>query len=368
MSLNHLPITDNRLLITESVRPFRTGSKEEAISMSVKLFFQCALLLKIPYFGLFVIVTLSLFLCTFLAFFGRFHWFLDLFSHFAAQYFVVASICFVAFVLFAIWSRRKGESLRPALLWCGAAFLLIIVNGVFALQVDIPFPSDVATVQRLRLMHINVNSSNTRYDDVARFIKEKDPDILLLEEVTPEWLLRISNATKEYHYQEVCGQDDNFGIALFSKIKPIESRVKFYGRYALPYIRAVFEVEGKRFVFFGVHTIPPIGASGFSERNAMLNDIAEWVSAKGNDLAAIVLGDLNITPYSYFFRKLLSDADLRDSRMGFGIQPTWPSSPCLLMIPLDHCLVSKNIAVRNRFVGTDIGSDHYPIVVDIQLR
>ena len=81
----------------------------------------------------------------------------------------------------------------------------------------------------------------------------------------------------------------------------------------------------------------------------------------------ILLGDLNITPWSYFFGRLLRTANLRDPSVGIGFKTTWPVGQILLRIPIDHCLVSPEIAVEDRRVGTDVGSDHFPLVVDFAL-
>jgi endonuclease/exonuclease/phosphatase (EEP) superfamily protein YafD len=38
-----------------------------------------------------------------------------------------------------------------------------------------------------------------------------------------------------------------------------------------------------------------------------------------------------------------------------------------LRIPIDFCLVSEEITIRNKTIGTDIGSDHFPLIVDFAL-
>ncbi len=40
----------------------------------------------------------------------------------------------------------------------------------------------------------------------------------------------------------------------------------------------------------------------------------------------------------------------------------------LVALPLDHCLVSDEILVANRRVGPFVGSDHFPVVVDLVLK
>ncbi len=61
---------------------------------------------------------------------------------------------------------------------------------------------------------------------------------------------------------------------------------------------------------------------------------------------------------------------LLDSRRGFGVQRSWPTSMKVsilgtMRIPIDHALVSRDVKVLDRRVGPFIGSDHFPIMVDI---
>lgn len=79
------------------------------------------------------------------------------------------------------------------------------------------------------------------------------------------------------------------------------------------------------------------------------------------------MGDFNMTPWSPKFRQLVADSHLRDTVRGFGLQPTWPAGAPQFWIPIDHVLVSPDILVVDRRVGPDLGSDHYPVIVDIQL-
>jgi endonuclease/exonuclease/phosphatase (EEP) superfamily protein YafD len=77
------------------------------------------------------------------------------------------------------------------------------------------------------------------------------------------------------------------------------------------------------------------------------------------------MGDLNATPFSPRFKNLLIDCGLRDSSLGFGITRTWHSEIPLLGLPIDHILVSRDLAVISREVGPKVGSDHRPVMVRV---
>jgi endonuclease/exonuclease/phosphatase (EEP) superfamily protein YafD len=80
-----------------------------------------------------------------------------------------------------------------------------------------------------------------------------------------------------------------------------------------------------------------------------------------------VLGDLNVSPWSWHFRRLVRESGLRDSMRGWGVQPSWPTFNPLLRIPLDHALHSPGIRIADRQTGRRVGSDHYPLVIDFLL-
>jgi endonuclease/exonuclease/phosphatase (EEP) superfamily protein YafD len=101
-------------------------------------------------------------------------------------------------------------------------------------------------------------------------------------------------------------------------------------------------------------------------RDAQLAAIAAAARSKNGPL--VLAGDLNVTSWSAAFDLLTDRTRLVDSRAGFGVQPSWPKWFGPGRIPIDHCLVTPEIAVRDRFVGPDLGSDHFPIVVDFTIQ
>jgi endonuclease/exonuclease/phosphatase (EEP) superfamily protein YafD len=112
--------------------------------------------------------------------------------------------------------------------------------------------------------------------------------------------------------------------------------------------------------------MPPVGGYElFLLRNAQLQEAA--MTMRQLPEPKILIGDLNTTVWSPYFSQLVEESGLRDARKGFGVVPTWPTDfPTPLMrIPIDHCLVSRDIRVVNIGAGPRVGSDHLPLIVDL---
>jgi endonuclease/exonuclease/phosphatase family metal-dependent hydrolase len=81
----------------------------------------------------------------------------------------------------------------------------------------------------------------------------------------------------------------------------------------------------------------------------------------------VLLGDLNLTPYSPPFDRLLGDSGLRDVMQGQGWQPTWRAGFWPLALRIDHVLVSSDLCVEDATVGPTVGSDHRPVLARLRL-
>jgi endonuclease/exonuclease/phosphatase (EEP) superfamily protein YafD len=72
--------------------------------------------------------------------------------------------------------------------------------------------------------------------------------------------------------------------------------------------------------------------------------------------------------WSSYYSSLEEKSGLNNARKGFGVLPTWPANMPFINIPIDHCLVSKEFNVENAEIGSDIGSDHYPLVISVSFK
>jgi endonuclease/exonuclease/phosphatase family metal-dependent hydrolase len=83
--------------------------------------------------------------------------------------------------------------------------------------------------------------------------------------------------------------------------------------------------------------------------------------------ATVLLGDLNLTPYAPAFARLVAESGLRDALDGVAWRPTWQAGFWPLALPIDHVLVPRGACVVGHEIGPDVGSDHRPLRVTLQL-
>ena len=156
--------------------------------------------------------------------------------------------------------------------------------------------------------------------------------------------------------------EDNFGIGVYSRLPMVDWQPLEAFDADLRGVQARLNVDGRTFTLVAVHAAPPIGGEASRFRNRQLRQLARLAVATNGPL--VLAGDLNTSPWSPHFADLLQESRLRDSRRGFGIEPTWPSFLWPMRTPIDHCLVSPTVRIIDRQVGPATGSDHLPIVVD----
>jgi endonuclease/exonuclease/phosphatase (EEP) superfamily protein YafD len=105
----------------------------------------------------------------------------------------------------------------------------------------------------------------------------------------------------------------------------------------------------------------------FLNRNEQFTKAASILRA--TEGTKFLIGDLNTSMWSPYFADLVKGSGLRDARAGFGLIPSWPMPlPAFLQIPIDHCLVSDDVVVKGIKTGQRTGSDHRPLIVDVQFK
>lgn len=303
-------------------------------------------------------VTLSVLLAvaTILAWSARWLWILDLLSHFPLQ-FAATAIVLLAILL---GLRQWKAAIVPALVLGACAAQL--------LPLYLPVRQRSYSGRVVHAISANVHRSNQEYAAVIEYLRTRDPDFFLVMEVDEIWFAELEALHAQYPYRIIQPGPGAFGIALYSRV-PIEDHEIIESAAAgVPMIRATLALDDRPLHVIGAHTLPPIRSGNAEKRNGQLQEIADQTAAIPGP--TLLMGDLNITPWSPYFGDLLRSGKLRDGRQGFGIQPTWPAYPGLpglVQIPIDHTLISDDVEVVARRVGPNVGSDHLPVEIEFRI-
>ena len=288
---------------------------------------------------------------------GRIWWIFELASHFRLQYALALSLCLPPLLY---WHRYRWAAVFSAFALLNAMLLAprLLPLAEAAVHSDLGQPT-------FRVLLANVNSANRDYAKIHRAILEHEPDFIVLLEVTPWLLERLAEFDDFFPHRVVAPREDNFGIALLGRQPFPRTEIVQFGAAGLPSITAEVAVGERRFILVGTHPSPPVSAGSARDRNEQLAALALFARQARHPL--LLLGDLNVSPWSPYFGRLLAASGLRDSADGRGILPSWPVGLPPLWIPIDHALYSDGIEVLRRKSGATLGSDHYPVIVDFHL-
>ncbi len=295
-------------------------------------------------------------ICWSASYFGALDWRFELASHFKPQYLFVSLAFGLGFAALKQWR------------WLIAASLCALISGFSV--VPWHFSSSLAQASKpdhkIRLLLSNVLFSNFRHDAFIDLARTEDPDLVFVQEATPTWAKTLEKLRGQYPHGVVLAAEGSGGIAALSRLPLLRAGDAGIGDYNGPSLEIRLNVGGQLVHIFSAHTLPPTGKVNLQRRNEQLNVIAERL----NDLPNpnIVIGDLNTTMWSPYYKRFVERTGLVNAREGFGVLPTWPTWLPMMKIPIDHCLVSRDIRVVDVRTGPHIGSDHLPLIVDLAVE
>ena len=285
---------------------------------------------------------------------SRFGWPWELASHFRVQYAVVLAVGTVVLGL----AGRSAEALVLAAL-CAANLWSLLplyrrrIHG--------------GAAKSFKVLSANLWHSNRSYDRIERLLALAKPDVVFLAEVNQEQLEGLQGLRETYPFAKgISIGKRNFGIIVISRLPVETAEVVRIGGHGLPSVVARLRWNGQVVTLIGTHPASPTTPRRLALRNRQLAAIAAFAARQSGPV--MVVGDFNTTSWSAAFGELIAASGLQDSRIGFGLQPTWPAWMPPMRIPIDHCLISRELAVVARRVGSFVGSDHYPVVVEVSIR
>jgi endonuclease/exonuclease/phosphatase (EEP) superfamily protein YafD len=295
--------------------------------------------------------------------------FSEILSHFCLQYLLISLLFLVVYCFL-----KKWKAVVVALL------LFISFSSILIPFYVSPDAKKNEKFEDITLLQFNINYRHEDVNKVVDWINgfhsktegsaTEIPDIVLIEEATPEIAKKLNALSAYYPYKISEAETGAYGMVLYSKIPINNYERKYFSRFSGQYTVAYMSTPNIKipFVLVELHARSPGHIEKLNPRRFQLEEIANFISCL-SCTGKILVGDLNTAPYSPYFKKLEKISGLRSFMRGHGVSGTWPNFlPFLCRIPLDHVLVSAHVETLERNVNSDLGSDHFPVTSRLRIH
>jgi endonuclease/exonuclease/phosphatase (EEP) superfamily protein YafD len=284
---------------------------------------------------------------------ARWSWMIELTTHFRVQYLAVTAALLVLVAL-----RRR---------W--AACVALVAAGAVSAAAVLPYvPLAPATARAapatIKVLTVNVSFRQFSVRRLLDIVREADPDVLVVEELTPHAERVLADFDTAFPHFRKFPADGPTGIGVWSRHELESGGIFALGR--MPAIEARVRAPQGSFTVIGVHLSSPVRPRRAAARNRELLALGARSAAIAEPL--VVAGDFNITPYSPFFADWLAASGLTDSRRGRTLSPSWPTMLPWLAIPIDHVAVNSGFTILSHRRLPNFESDHYGVLVELARR
>lgn len=291
-------------------------------------------------------------------------WWVRLWDFPRLQFAVLLLVAGVALLLVRLdrWKWTLFAAVIAALTWQASHFVPYFR----------PWPKQVKSVEncsagrQISLMNANVLQTNKDYDRLIKLVEQRNPDVLLLLETSPDWEQAVKPLMERYPFRLSEVIPNTYGIMLMSHL-PMQGSIQHILQPAIPSAHVRLRLPGgDEVTLHALHPEPPWPGDDSGERDAELVTVGRRVRDEGR--AAIIMGDLNDVAWSRTSRLFRDVGGMGDPRIGRGFYPTFNANYPLLRWPLDHLFVSPHFQLMQIDLLPDIGSDHLPIFFRLCLK
>lgn len=304
---------------------------------------------------------------------GFAHPVLDLFNHFQMVLFYGLIALVVATPVFVRGARLKPLVLSIAATGLVASSVIYIPEAVRGFAPRPPAPGGNFPVYSM--MTFNVFGRNETPSRMADAILEADPDILALQEYSPQVRMTIhARLAARYPHFQYCAGGQRAFVGLYAKLpfEPLDEdacspSIMTPDRTARIIVRFSPE-EGPPFSVATTHHDWPAPITRQAEQFETLAEALATVAPP-----VLLVGDFNSTAWSYALRNFVAASEM--TRHTYNL-PTFPQlwyylgawRPAPAILPIDHVMTRGAIAVHSITTGDPGGSDHKPLRITFSVR
>jgi endonuclease/exonuclease/phosphatase (EEP) superfamily protein YafD len=295
------------------------------------------------------------------------YWIIRIFDYPRSQKFWINASVLIIFLFFTNFDATH-DIIFVIVLFLNQVYLLSLIWNYTPLARNQMKKKADGNPDSIKILIANVFQDNRNSNLCCTVLKQYTPDIILLVETDERWAREVQADLKEYPYRVLQPQSNTYGMLLFSKLEIVKHSLRFLVESDIPSITADIKTkEGNIFRLYCIHPQPPVpGESKVStERDAEILIVGK--EAKTSKLPVIVAGDLNDVAWSYTTNLFLKVSELLDPRIGRGFYSTFHAKYRLLRWPLDHVFCSSHFYLQTLQRLPSIGSDHFPIFIEVSL-
>jgi endonuclease/exonuclease/phosphatase (EEP) superfamily protein YafD len=210
------------------------------------------------------------------------------------------------------------------------------------------------------MMIANIYRLNTDYERVTQHVLEASADIVALVEVTkPAYFVLIKQPGIQKRFPHHYYSYSNCSL-LLSKTPLLKAKeVDADGQYLNSIlVQATTRIAGRDLALWVTHPPHSTDRLNFLKKR----DFLDFFRGRPLPENLLLVGDLNMTPWSNHFQEFLDITQLKSASTGFGFQPTWPVKRDFpVVFPIDHAFYKGAVSIEDWHVEPSLGSDHLPV-------
>ena len=225
----------------------------------------------------------------------------------------------------------------------------------------------------LSLMTYNLFFKNKSPNSIIARIKDSNPDILVVQELTPKWKIDLDNSIgASYLYKKLIPLHGTHGIGIYSK-HPISNHQILNNDNNLPFAQIIeLKIGNKDIQLINAHLASPakavenpesffefyrINYKIIEQQIIVLNKLA--IESKDQFDAQVLIGDLNTTPYEPLFREMKNEWTNLNASVGSRFNFNFPNSSRIIpFLTLDYIMLRGNVKCLETKIVEGGSSDH----------
>jgi len=268
----------------------------------------------------------------------------------------------------ALWGLLAQQRALAALLGISVVIIMAAYAPLFWPRKAVSVPG----AMELKVLSYNVWSKNSHVDRMAHVVRTEQPDLLLLQEITPKVFERLKHSLQGLYEQQDLHYtyEPKFLLAVVSRY-PLEPKeiTKGMGRVQ----KVVLVSPDAGITVYNAHFVR---RGGWQRRRLQIATLLQE-DIVHNQGPVILGGDFNTTDQSQTYGMLSKYLSNAHWQAGFGFGFTYPSPslrvrgriPLPALARIDHIFFNDNlVAIQAGTLKDSGGSDHFPVAAILRLK